>query len=291
MNVTLRRFISGIISVSLLLTASGCGKEERVPDVDAAEQTQKQTGSESTASSAETEEAKTEITQVEKTTAEETQIDEIQTYDTRVYDRILEQFYMLISDPEGDYDEVEGKMGVLEAAKTMDGKAALENIGYAIEDISGDGIPELLIGDIQGKDIPDLGTQIYTAYTISDGEPRLVFEGWYRNSYRYSGAGGFFYEGSASAASSAFGTYRLLPDGTSLSCEDFYFTDWSDESFSEIGVYHNTSGEWDKTVSEKMDITEEELWQLEEELKQHNSENVELIPFSELHSSDGTSAY
>lgn len=283
MNVMRRRCTAGILSAALMLAVCGCGSKEAVKESNLKPQPS------SEVVLAETEEIQTEETKSEENRTEETQTEEIPHDDSAVYDAVLEHFYMLISNPDEDYDDVEGATGVLEAAGAMGGKAASANIGYAIEDFSGDGIPELLIGAIEEGDEDYGGTQIYTAYTLVAGEPRLVFEGWCRNSYQYMGDGRFFNEGSGSAASFGFGIFKLLQDGTSLSCEDFYFTDWLDEDFTEIGIWHNTSGEWDKSASEKLDMTQEDLWKLEEEMRPKNPGSVELLPFSTLGSADETS--
>lgn len=280
MSVIHRRYMAGILSAALMLAVCGCGAKEAVPDDKSYEQKQEESDLKTQASSdvalAEPEERQTKGAKTE----------EIPTVDATVYEQLLDRFAVLVSYPDEDYDAAEGETGVLEAARAMGGKDAPENIGYAIEDFSGDGIPELFIGGIEENGTVCRGTQIYAAYTISDGAPQLIFEGWYRNSYQYMGEGGFFNEGSSSAASSGFGTFRLQQDAMSLSCEDFYFTDWMDENFSEIGVWHNTSGEWDKSVSEQLDMTQEDFCQLEEEMRIKNSHSVELIPFSTICSTD-----
>lgn len=278
MNVICRRWLAGILSAALTLAVCGCGSKEAVQGADPYEQTQEESDPKAQDSS-DTAPEKSEEMQME-----ESQAEEIPDVDPAVYDSLLDRFAMLIACPDEDYEDVEGEMGVLEAARAMGGSAALETIGYMIDDFSGDGIPELFIGATEEEGQKGCGTQIYAAYTAVDGEPRLVFEGWYRSSYQYRGEAGFFYEGSSSAASSGFGIFRLLTDGTALSCEDFYFTDWVDESFTEIGVWHNTSGEWDKSVSEKLDMTQEDFWQLEEKMGLSNSYSVEMIPFSTLQS-------
>ena len=46
-------------------------------------------------------------------------------------------------------------------------------------------------------------------YTLVDGKPELVFEGWYRNSYVYMGDGHFYYYGANSAAENGQGVFYL----------------------------------------------------------------------------------
>ncbi len=198
----------------------------------------------------------------------------------RVYGEVLDRFCALISDPDSDCEDVEGGMGVQEAARVMGSAAALEGIGYALLDVSGDGIPELLIGEIAETDGGACrGSRIYAAYTAVDGAPRFVFEGWYRNSYLYMGDGRFLNVGSGGAMYSMFGTYALSEDGAALNCEDFWFTYEKDETYTEMGFYQNNSGMWDPAVSRELDMTAEDFWRLEQELEEQ-VRAVELTPFS-----------
>ena len=200
--------------------------------------------------------------------------------DPVLYDALLDEINGMIKDPEKAFEEADGRMGVLEAAMAFGGEEAPANIGYAIEDFGGDGVPELLIGLIEETQPVCIGSEIYMAYTLVDGQLHLAFEGWNRNSYQYMGDDRFFYEGSAGAASFGFGTFRLLPDGTGLSCEEFYFSEWTDGSTMETEFWYNTSGEWDSSVSEKLDMTSDEFWKLADEKKPEEFGSIELTPFA-----------
>ena len=223
---------------------------------------------------------KTGETGAEQTKAETVPEQDLSLTDPVLYDAVLDEINGMIRNPEKAFEEADGKMGVLEAAMAFGGEDAPANIGYAIEDFSGDGVSELLIGLIEETQPVCRGSLIYMAYTLVDGQPHLAFEGWYRNSYQYMENGRFFYEGSASAASSGFGTFRLLPDGTGLSCEEFYFTEWRDDGSMETEVWYNTSGEWDTSVSEKQDMTPDDLWQLADEERAEGYGSIELTPFA-----------
>lgn len=281
-----RQIKAAALSIAMISSLSACGQAESTVSETAA-QTELKTLTEAVSDNI-TEETQTEeaVQSEEETVTEVTPAEEeAPTFDTSVYYDILDRFFDIITAPEAEHDDLEGAEGIIEAAGNMGSAAALDNIGYAVEDISGDGIPELLVGSAEENGSDSRGTMIYAAYTIAEGEPRLIFEGWYRNCFRYCGDGLFFYEGSSGAASSAFGTLRLLPDGTALSYEDFYFTDWADDSFTELGVYRNTTGEWDISASEKTDMNAEEFWQLEEEMSPKEVSDIELTPLSELHAS------
>ena len=54
----------------------------------------------------------------------------------------------------------------------------LDQVGYAVQDLSGDGVPELIIGEITRPDMPDSDSNlVYALYTLdADDQARLVFE-------------------------------------------------------------------------------------------------------------------
>lgn len=171
-----------------------------------------------------------------------------------------------------DSDEYEGVMGAAEAVKV--GKT----VGYAITDISGDGIPELIIGaDPAGTDD---GTELYAVYTTVNGKAFFVFEGSARNAYRLSADGNVVYYGSGGAMNTACGTYRFSDDGTSLTCESFYFTAEDEETPFGMSVYRNASGIWDTDASEKTDMLPDVFMQFTEKTLA-DPVTLELIPFAE----------
>lgn len=186
------------------------------------------------------------------------------------YAALVERFYTLVSDPYGFEDiAAYGEFGVIEAARAMEDKA-LDALGYTIEDISGDGVPELVVDTL-----PEHGGQVNEVYTLVDGQPQFVFEGWYRSSYSYLGDGRFFYYGSSSASETGRGFYTLTRDGTALTCEEFYFIHAVDGDVSDIRVYYNTTGSWDIAVSKETELSPEGFWAWE---PPHHA--LPLTPFS-----------
>ena len=197
----------------------------------------------------------------------------------QIYSTVIRKYYDLICSGGDGTVEVVGEMGVIEAMGGLDTEEALNSIGYTIRDLSGDGIPELVIGEFSEADT-GYGTMIYALYTLDNGEAKLVFDGWYRSCYRWMGENRFAYNGSGGAMYSIFGIAELTEDGKALQWKDYYFTHETDESFSEIGCYYNTTGEWEVSVSEKLDITLDELWELEEQLLK-DKQWLEMKPMSE----------
>ena len=167
------------------------------------------------------------------------------------YEAILERSVEVLASG-GDIEIKDGETGLLEACYGGTG------VGYAIEDLNADGVPELILG-------PADGSSIYALYTGSGSEPVLLLEGWARNYWQYLGGGRFYVSGSGGVTYNMVGTFVLPRDGQELACEDFYFTYELDESFEEFGVFHNTEGLWDTSVSELTDMTYDDLWALDEE--------------------------
>ena len=180
------------------------------------------------------------------------------------YSGLVERFRTLVSDPFDQDSDAPGEMGVLEAARAA-GDNAVYEMGYRIEDLSGDGIPELAVGERNGM--------TNALYTLVDGKPELVFEGWYRSSYVYMGSGYFYYYGSNSASESGQGVFYLTKNGTGLECESFLFTALNSDG--DLEVYRNETGSWNPAESEKSDMTAEDFWALDPP-----GDPLPLTPFS-----------
>ena len=100
----------------------------------------------------------------------------------------------------------------------------LENIGYAIIDIDGDGIEELLIGVMVEDEF--YSNMIFELYTLDDkGVHRLVFDSSERNRYYYAGENRFANLGSG-AFNESFETTVKFEDGEIIDMT--YTTDPSD---------------------------------------------------------------
>lgn len=271
-----RKYIIGLLSAAVLMTVSACENAENDMDTNSSTQEEMTQDSEQGAGEAVSESDESLSDETEKEETEQPEIDGMQ-----VYGDILDHMYQVMTSEDENYEVQDGEIGVLEVIAGMDKRDALDSVGYTIQDISGDGIPELLIGAVRETDGDKAwGNNIYAVYTCVDGAPALTFEGWARSSYQYIGDGDFYYYGSGGAMYSIFGTYTISEDGTSLDCNDYYFTYEKDESFEEIGFYHNNSGEWDKSVSEELDVTAEEFWKIEEDLEKQVGK-IQLIPFSQ----------
>ena len=180
------------------------------------------------------------------------------------YDAILSRSVEVLSS-DGDIEPEYGEMGLLEAC--WNGTGA----GYAVEDLNGDGIPELILGSTEDD-------TLYAVYSGDRGEPVLILEGTCRRVYRYLGSGWFFCSGSASAFNSILATYSFPPDGLDLICGDFYFTDESVDDRMGVAFYHNNIGVMDPEVSEQLDIDYDGFFIVEEHWMEE-VQTIALTPF------------
>ena len=186
------------------------------------------------------------------------------------YEGFIQRYRQIVVDPDGSSAETVGEQCVLTAARDMRewGEDPLETLGYAVEDLSGDGVPELVIGFLSDHSILQ-----YAVYTLVDGRPQVVFEDE-EGSLGYLGNGSFHYVVSLPTGMGQ-GTVSLSQDGTQILWEDFYFT--LDDIFGggTVTIYHNTTGSLDPAESELTDWTMEYFYAWEPEY-----EDLPMIPFS-----------
>ncbi|MBO7319057.1 MAG: hypothetical protein J6V06_03440 [Clostridia bacterium] len=191
-----------------------------------------------------------------------------------VYSDILADFTSLFDNTDADY---EGTTGVIEIINMRGRNEALDCIGYTIRDLNGDKIPEFIVGfiDDAGK-----GSEILALYTYKDNSPVFVLESTTRSAYFLMNDGNLFYQGSAGAMYSIFASYALS-EKAELVCNDYWFTYEKDKTSYEIGYYHNTTGDFDKAVSEELNISEDEFFKKQSDLISEKAV-IELTPFSTL---------
>jgi hypothetical protein len=163
-------------------------------------------------------------------------------------------------DREYDYPST----GLMECVMYPGDGDLLDKVKFMIGDFSGDGIPELLIGEDLSYDeeLPEQ-SYIFSIYTIKEEQPVLIVDGWARNEQHWMGENRFSNLGSNGAMSTLFGEYHLSADGTEVEWDDFYFSDAKGDG-TEIGYYYNTTGVFDENEAEELTISSEEFWDLEE---------------------------
>lgn len=129
----------------------------------------------------------------------------------------------------------------------------LSNIGYAIEDLDGDGIKELILADMNSA-------LIYEIYTLDGDMPKLVSASWDRSNTKYCGDH-FCTEGSNGAANFVilYETFR----GGEMRSEYCLYTDLLENG--DKGLFYTTNSFMDKE-SDKL-ITQNEYDVIKDEVE------------------------
>ena len=195
-----------------------------------------------------------------------------------VYSPVLTELADVINDGyDFDREYAYLPMGITERVMYDEKDVLKKDIGYLIQDISGDGIPELLIGETKRDEAEEWNDRIvYGCYTYSDGKIVTAFAGMTRSSHRYSGDGYFTYVGSNGAMSTLIGKCHISSDGTELVWDDFYFTEGNDDGT--LGFYHNTTGMYDVNAADKEDMTDDDFSKL---MDSYHNEAV-WLPFTPI---------
>lgn len=162
----------------------------------------------------------------------------------------------------------------------MGDEEALRRIGYFIKDISGDGVSELIVGAIEEEDgTYRYGRELYAVYSCEQPQINQLFFSDRHHRYTLLSDGRILVTTVDGVHDFGLGVYRMAPDGSALTCEDYYFVVEADESARHGDVYHNTIGQSDVRVSEKMGMTPEDVLALGRKLD-GQAQPVPLYPFS-----------
>lgn len=231
----------------------------------------------------------TTVTPTEVPTTVEVLTTEPQKDYTGIYDELLFEIYKHILnieyDPEGA-EVMDGDSGIRTLILSESEEDALLNIGFAETDINGDGVPELLIYDIDGlADVSYIGTSILAAYTVKDDAPALILESSLRNRYMLMNNNRIYNEGMFGTVYSYFGTFTLEENSDVLKAEEFYFTAPIDGDYNNMGFWQNNTGELDEETSEVFAGSEEDFWTLPSEFDDETQE-MEVTPFEVFNSDE-----
>ena len=174
----------------------------------------------------------------------------------------------------------EGMEGVAQIAM-LGGVDMLQKIGYKIEDVNADGIPELLVCKINEG---TTGTVILCAYTVTDGQLALLFNSTATSNYYLLEDGTFYCEGTNCengdlVAQTVFGVFKM--DAATVSCTDYYFSVVDDNQ--QASFYHNQAGQLDIAASEAFEGDENAFLQVKEGLAS-GVKAFELITLAEFDS-------
>lgn len=112
----------------------------------------------------------------------------------------------------------------------------LDNVGYVIDDIDGDGVKELIIADMTSP-------LIYDIYTMDGDVPKLVAASWERSNTTYCG-NHFCTEGSGGAANFIV-SYKVFK-GNEMQTEYYLYTDLLENG--ESVFFYTTIALWTKIM-------------------------------------------
>lgn len=207
------------------------------------------------------------------------------------YKDVLDYYYKIVSLSDDNMD-IDLGVGVQEAANGLGKEKALKQIGYLIKDITGDNIPELLIGTI-GKNFEEFssckGNEIYEIYTLVNNKPQIVVEGWGRNSICTISENLFVNSGSGGAANSLVGKFSLTSNGQEKSWSDFYYSYPDENDFEIVNFYKNkNSDEMDPSTSTKININFDQFEKIGEAWYKQTAPINGFISFEKYNSNSST---
>lgn len=193
-----------------------------------------------------------------------------------LYTEILDYFYYFL-EREADDGPFPGSIGVAEAADSL-GYDRFAGLGCSIRDLSGDGIPELVVGEI----VNGTCAAPIALYRCTGGYAESVFEGWSRRVWTPLADGTWYYYGSSGAMYTAAAHFALEPD-CSLRCLDYYFSEVpQDGDADSLTIMHNQAGELNSSISEATDLSYDDYLALQSDW-QSQGITLDLTPFGEYY--------
>ncbi|MBP5304979.1 MAG: hypothetical protein J6Z02_03950 [Lachnospiraceae bacterium] len=265
----MKKIIALVCIMALTVSSlAACGKKAEHPAIEkepAAVTVEEKEEEPSVTEAEETkEDAQEETKEVEPANEEQTSEDEahpeIKGY-KRNYLPILDRAAYILAESDinsGNEEMGEGETALFESTMYREYSVygnPLYDFGYTFSDLNADGYDELLIMYNTFEDAnydgttPGKGSLIAAAYGLVDDQPKLLFEGWSRNTYQLRIDKKIANRGSAGAAYAITGVYEIDAN-LIFNCLDYYFTHEIDGDYENIGLYHNTVGTDDMAASE-----------------------------------------
>lgn len=199
----------------------------------------------------------------------------------REYGKLVEGIYNFVNDGNMDKVPQQGMTGIYELRDHMGYVDALNMLGYTLQDINNDKVPELIFAILdnekQGKGY--YGKDIYAVYTFVDGKIKFVDEGWARSNIKLLANNMLLTRGNSSNTDYVLALKDLLPNGNKR-CIDMYFTRSKSNNEPGLDVYRNNVGRDDVAVSQKTNMTADDFFDMGTEMA-GDSVKLELLPLKE----------
>ncbi len=174
------------------------------------------------------------------------------------YDFILNNIYdaLQFNPATDEINCVHFSTGIYEAVESCDEvDDRMKTIAYCVMDVNEDGVEELLIVDSVWTEPGNV--RILDMYTLVEGTPVKVIEGWARNRFYLLDDGRIYSSGSGGAAYSNEELLEFAPGATALTSKELYFTYPNDNDMYSVGYYYSGDGIYD--VSAATEISEDEF--------------------------------
>lgn len=272
--------VYGMLAGLTISQLTGCGKKSD-DGTNEAKITNETVDTSETTDTASTKEEALNTTEDNKNTTTESTTEvksEINNADVIIYNDVLTRYYDLIANIDFTKEIDLGETGIYESIAYGGEADPLTRIGYTVCDLSGDGIPELVIGNIDREEGVK-GNTILAVYTCMNGVPTFCFEGADRYKYYMLEDGQFYNLGSGGAMNSVYGCYSLSPDGTSLLGSDIYFSEEDPDNPGAMVFYHNVDEDIDIYTADKLDITDDEFFKINDDYLD-KTVKIDFTPFS-----------
>lgn len=143
----------------------------------------------------------------------------------------------------------------------------VDKVGYAMDDVDGDGVSELMVGSV------DEGL-IYAMYTVKDGQETQIIDAMERSTYQLTSDGLILNRGSNSAASYGYNLYRL--ENGSLQFQDALVFDAAKDEKNPW--FYTKNPEWAQDALESVDT---EVGETTEQDLLESTVKISFIPFSQ----------
>ena len=210
----------------------------------------------------------------------------------KTYEEVLDALYDELVFPNRKDSDCAVRVYVTEPyvvmfARNKTPEERLGKVGYCIADVSGDGIPELIIGVIRRTG--NWGTEILSLYTTVDGEAVIVrngkgrFVGMEKSRYYLLDEGLLYNEGALGGGHSFHDIEQLSKDGTSVKTLERFATSINGFRATDYGNYHIIYDEdGNRTVEErdKNDNSDKSEWDSRSECM-NRTLILDLIPMTE----------